>query len=64
MLSNGTGLNGIIIQKFCDTKTVFSQEHGLDIVKSIIEAHNGKVFVESKSNQGSQFHISLPMNNE
>lgn len=61
---NGTGLNENVIEKFCSSKTIFSQGHGLDIVKSIIEAHKGKVSVESNFNQGSQFHIYLPMNNE
>ena len=34
---------------------------GLAIVKQIIEAHKGKVWVESKVNEGSRFHISLPL---
>jgi PAS domain S-box-containing protein len=34
---------------------------GLAIVKSIVERHNGKVWVESKVNEGSTFCISLPL---
>lgn len=34
---------------------------GLYISKSIIEKHNGKIWVESKLNQGSKFHFSLPL---
>jgi signal transduction histidine kinase len=34
---------------------------GLSIVKRIIEAHNGKVWVESKVNRGSKFSFSLPI---
>lgn len=34
---------------------------GLSIVKRIIEAHNGKVWVESKVNKGSKFSFSLPL---
>jgi PAS domain S-box-containing protein len=34
---------------------------GLAIVKSIVERHKGKVWVESKVNEGSRFHISLPL---
>ncbi|MBV1758555.1 MAG: HAMP domain-containing protein [Dethiosulfatibacter sp.] len=33
---------------------------GLAIVKSIVEAHGGKVMVESKLNQGSIFEVILP----
>ncbi|HSM24592.1 MAG TPA: ATP-binding protein [Anaerolineaceae bacterium] len=34
---------------------------GLAIVKSIIEKHNGKVWVESKLGRGSSFFIELPI---
>lgn len=34
---------------------------GLAIVKSIIEKHNGKVWVESKLGRGSSFYIQLPL---
>ncbi len=34
---------------------------GLAIVKSIVERHNGKVWVESRLNEGSAFYISLPL---
>ncbi|MCB1158637.1 MAG: PAS domain-containing sensor histidine kinase [Leptospiraceae bacterium] len=33
---------------------------GLAIVKSIIEGHEGKVFIESKVNQGTKFRFTLP----
>jgi two-component system phosphate regulon sensor histidine kinase PhoR len=33
---------------------------GLSIVRHIVEAHGGKVSVESKVGQGSRFSISLP----
>jgi signal transduction histidine kinase len=33
---------------------------GLTIVKSIVEAHGGKVFVESERNVGSKFQVMLP----
>lgn len=32
---------------------------GLSIVKSIIDAHNGEIFVESKLNEGTEFLIKL-----
>ena len=33
---------------------------GLSLVKAIVEAHGGRVTVESAANQGSQFVIWLP----
>jgi signal transduction histidine kinase len=34
---------------------------GLAIVKSIVEWHNGRVWVESELGQGSTFYVSLPV---
>ena len=34
---------------------------GLAIVKSIVERHDGKVWVESKPDKGSAFYVSLPV---
>ena len=34
---------------------------GLLICKNIIEGHGGKIWFESKENQGSKFHVLLPM---
>ncbi|HSM25250.1 MAG TPA: HAMP domain-containing sensor histidine kinase, partial [Anaerolineaceae bacterium] len=34
---------------------------GLAIVKTIIEKHNGKVWVESKLGRGSSFYLQLPI---
>lgn len=33
-----------------------------NLLKSIVEAHNGTINVESTINQGTQFIIKLPMN--
>jgi signal transduction histidine kinase len=35
---------------------------GLSIVKGIIEAHNGKIYVESELNVGTTFFYELPLN--
>ncbi len=37
---------------------------GLPIVKSILEAHNGQIRVESVPDQGSTFHVYLPVQEE
>jgi signal transduction histidine kinase len=37
---------------------------GLSIVKSIVERHGGKVWVDSELNKGSTFYISLPLADE
>lgn len=34
---------------------------GLFISKSIIEAHGGKIWLESKENEGSTFYVSIPI---
>jgi signal transduction histidine kinase len=34
---------------------------GLAIARNIIEAHGGKIWVESVLGQGSEFHFTLPM---
>ncbi|MEA3463486.1 MAG: ATP-binding protein [Patescibacteria group bacterium] len=37
---------------------------GLFIVKNIIKAHGGKIWLKSKENQGSTFYIKLPINQQ
>jgi heavy metal sensor kinase len=44
------------------TKKMIGTGLGLNISQSIIEAHNGKINVKSKVNEGSEFIIILPIN--
>ena len=34
---------------------------GMSIVKSVIEAHNGTLFLSSKPNGGTTFRVTLPL---
>lgn len=55
-----------LFQEFYRVKTAETAEIqgtglGLSLVKSIIEAHKGRVWVESEASQGSTFFIELPI---
>ncbi len=63
---NGVGMSDEVKSKAFDPFFTTKQEGtglGLAIVNKIIEAHNGKIFVESVEGSGTTFTINLPKNN-
>lgn len=42
------------------TKNIKGTGLGLSLVKSVIEVHGGKIWVESELNEGSTFYVELP----
>lgn len=61
-----TGI-GIKMRLFIKYLTPFTTRQegtglGLAIVSKIIDAHNGKISVESQENIGTTFYINLPIN--
>lgn len=61
----GMGIQKEVVHKIFDPFFTTKQEGtglGLAIVNKIIEAHNGKIFVESMEGKGTTFYINLPGN--
>jgi two-component system, LuxR family, sensor kinase FixL len=61
---NGPGLDPSVLDRlfepFVTTKTT-GMGLGLAISRSIVEAHNGRLFVERPASGGTRFHIILPL---
>jgi PAS domain S-box-containing protein len=54
-----------IFERFVQSESLFTRAHegsgiGLSLVKSIVEAHSGQIYVKSKANRGSEFIVELP----
>ncbi|MGB8657319.1 MAG: PAS domain S-box protein [Candidatus Zixiibacteriota bacterium] len=67
---NGPGIPGHETEKIFDkfyqverslTRNISGTGLGLPICKKLVEAHKGKIWVESKTNQGSNFVFVLPL---
>lgn len=56
----------LIFDRFGQVDTSLSRNHegsgiGLSLVKALVEAHHGKIFVISELDKGSEFIIELPV---
>lgn len=56
----------MIFERFNQIENILSRDHegsgiGLSLVKSFVELHGGTISVESKTGQGSEFIIKLPI---
>ncbi len=61
----GVGIKKEVVRKIFDLFFTTKQDGtgiGLAIVNKIIEAHNGKIYVESEEGKGTTFYINLPIN--
>ncbi|MFN8373298.1 MAG: ATP-binding protein [Anaerolineae bacterium] len=47
-----------------ETESIEGTGLGLAIVKKLVEAHNGKIGLESRLGEGSTFHVTLPLSEE
>jgi len=66
---NGTGIpediqDQVFVPFFTTKKTGEGTGLGLDIVKTIIEDHKGKIWFESTPGKGTTFFISFPINKQ
>jgi signal transduction histidine kinase len=61
----GVGMDSSIQRKIFDPFVSYSDEGGtglgMSIVKSVIEAHNGTLFVSSEPGGGTTFRLTLPL---
>ncbi len=63
IVDSGPGISEAIIEKIWDpffTTKDMGTGLGLGIVKNIIEAHNGSIFIETRPAGGTRVAITLP----
>jgi PAS domain S-box-containing protein len=64
---SGTGLNPTTIDKIFDpfyTTKPTGMGMGLSICRSIVQAHEGRLWAETKDAPGARFHFTLPISHE
>lgn len=70
VIDNGVGINQKaqdILWDFTNHTTTIGTEHevgtgfGLSICKHLVDKHQGKIWVSSKKDQGSEFRVQLPL---
>jgi signal transduction histidine kinase len=64
VIDNGSGMDKKTLENIFSpfySETEQGMGLGLAYVKKIIDAHNGKISVESKKGKGSKFVVALPM---
>ena len=55
-------LKNLIFDPFFTTKAIGEGTGiGLDIVKRIVDNHNGNIYFESEMNKGTTFYVELPL---
>ena len=69
VIDNGAGISKDKLERVFDELESDSADGsglglGLSIIKSFVEAHGGRVNVESNEGMGSKFHFTLPMKDE
>jgi len=61
---NGPGIPPLIRNRIFEPFVTFGKEHGtglgMAIAKSTVEAHGGRIWLESETGQGTTFHVVLP----
>lgn len=68
VVDNGPGMSvdtlDHLFKPFVTTKGAAGMGMGLSICRSIIEAHGGQLWAQSKADQGATFFLSLPLNTQ